>query len=158
MAGEKLTNLRLSTRGVNGVCTMVEHHLRPAQMSQGLETPTNRAIFRFYRDLGETAISVLYLSLADYLAARGPMVEIEDWQRRVDLVNFVLAEANHERSPKRKVRLVTGHDLIETFGLEPGPLFGRLLEGLEEAEAIGDVRTRAEAFARVKAKLAESDA
>ena len=155
MAGERLRALRLSARGVKGVCTMVEHHLRPTQMSQGLEPPTNRAIYRFYRDLDETANSVLYLSLADYLAARGPMVETEDWQRRVDLVNYVLAEANRERSPERKERLVTGHDLIETFGLEPGPLFRRLLEGLEEAQAVGDIQTREEALAWVKAKLEE---
>ena len=153
MAQERLRSLRLSARGVKSVCVMVEHHLRPTQMSQGVETPTPRAIHRFFRDLGDTAVSVLYLSLADYLAARGPMLEVEDWQRHVALVNHILEGEGREPARAKKPRLITGHDLIESFGLEPGPLFRRLLEGLEEAQATQEVQTRDEALAWVKVRL-----
>ena len=158
MAAQRLRALRLSARGVRTVCAMVEYHLRPTQLSQGLERPSARAMYRFFRDLDETAFSVLYLSLADYMAAKGPMLEMDGWQRRVDLVNFVLAEAHRGLSLnpiKKKKPLVTGHDLINNFALEPGPIFRTLLEGLEEARAAAEVGTREEALAWIKTRLEE---
>lgn len=156
MAEERLRALRISARGVRSVSAMVEAHLRPTQMSQELEMPSNRAMFRFFRDLGESAYSVLYLSLADYLAARGPMLEMEDWLRRVEVVNYVVRESRREEDEgdgKKRAPLLTGHDLIEALGLEPGPVFRRLLDGLEEARAALEVNTREEALAWVQARL-----
>ena len=156
VAEERLRSLRVSARGVRSVSAMVEAHLRPTQMSQELERPSQRAMYRFFRDMGESAYSVLYLSLADYLAARGPMLESEDWLRRVGLVNYVVAEWRREEAPrgsKKREPLLTGHDLIEVFGLEPGPIFGRLLEGLEEARAALEVNSREEGLAWVQARL-----
>lgn len=156
VAEERLRSLRISARGVRSVSAMVEAHLRPTQMSQEMERPSQRAMYRFFRDMEESAYSVLYLSLADYLAARGPMLESEDWLRRVELVNYVVAESRREEAPggsKKRVPLLTGHDLIEVFGLEPGPIFRRLLEGLEEARAALEVNSREEALAWIQARL-----
>jgi len=155
MAQERLRALRMSARGARSVCLMVEHHLRPAQMSQGVEMPTARAIHRFHRELGDMSVSVLYLSLADYLAARGPRLEVEEWQHRVAQVNHVLEGMRREEAPERKERLITGHDLIETLHLQPGPDFQALLEGVEEAQAVGEVRDREEALEWIKARLAK---
>jgi len=155
MAQKRLRALRMSARSVKSVGLMVEHHLRPTQMSQGVETPTARATHRFYRELGDTAVSVLYLSLADYVAARGPRLEVEEWRNRVAQVNHVLENKRREEAPERKERLVTGHDLIEAFQLRPGPMFQTLLEGVEEAQAMGEVRDRVEALEWMKAELAK---
>ena len=156
VAEERLRSLRISARGVRSVSAMVEAHLRPTQMSQELERPSRRAMYRFFRDMGEWAFSVLYLSLADYLAARGPMLESEDWQRRVELVNYVVEESRGDAATgaREKMKpLLTGHDLIDVFGLEPGPIFRRLLEGLEEARAASEVNSREEALAWVQVRL-----
>ena len=56
IAQTRLTEMRLSSRGIAAVCKMVEEHLRPATMQQALELPTNRAIYRYFRDLGDVAI------------------------------------------------------------------------------------------------------
>ena len=161
MAAQRLKALRLSARGVKTVSAMVEYHLRPTQLSQDLELPSARAMHRFFRDLDESAFSVLYLSLADYMAAKGPMLEMDGWQRRVGLVNYVLEEAHRGFSTNPIVKrkpLVTGHDLINNFALEPGPIFRRLLEGLEEARAVAEVGTREEALTWIKARLEEDGA
>ncbi len=156
VAEERLRSLRISARGVRAVSAMVEAHLRPTQMSQELERPSQRAMYRFFRDLGETAYSVLYLSLADYLAARGPMLESEDWLRRVELVNCVVTKSRREAAPhgsNKRDPLLTGHDLIEVFDLAPGPIFRQLLDGLEEARAASEVNSREEALAWVQTRL-----
>ena len=46
--------LRLGNRETAFVARLVEEHLRPAQLSQS-GAPSERAIFRFFRDLGEAA-------------------------------------------------------------------------------------------------------
>jgi len=153
IAAHRLRSMRLSGRGVRAVAAMVEHHLRPAQMSQGLDMPSPRAVYRFNRDLKENAAAVLYFSLADYMAARGPLLEMEGWRRRVDLVNHVLNESSRERFPASKERLVTGHHLKAVLGLEPGPQFRTLLEDVEEAQATGEVETPEDALEWVKDRL-----
>ena len=70
VAKQRLSQLRVSSKGIDMVAKMVEHHLRPYNMMQGVEVPTQRAIHRFFRELDGVAIDTLYLSQADFLAAK----------------------------------------------------------------------------------------
>jgi poly(A) polymerase len=108
--------------------------------------PTSRAIFRFFRDCGEAAYGILLLSLADHLATVGPRLRQEEWLSHVQLVHYVLTESTRPRGMAGHVRLVSGHDIMEALGIPPGPMVGRLLRALEEAQAIGQVSTRQEAL------------
>ena len=142
-----LGRLRLGNRGAALVSAMVEHHLRPAQMSHGLEMPTPRAVHRYFRDVGEAAVDTLYLSLADHLAARGPLLDMDAWRHHTARSAHVLDVGMGPRSADRTPRLVTGHDLMATLGLKPGPAVGAILADIEEARAAGEVSTRADALA-----------
>ena len=95
-ARKALGRLRLSRRGREMVATQVEHHLRPSQLSQKGEMPTQRAVYRFFRSLGDTAIDTLYLSLADYLAARGPEIEREEWKSYTKVIRHALETGLHQ--------------------------------------------------------------
>jgi len=53
-------------------------------------------------------------------------------------------------------RLISGHDLMEVFGLEEGPRIGELLEAVREAQVEDEVRTEEEALALVKDLLAQN--
>ena len=152
-ARRMLRRLRYSRRSVDMVTTMIEHHLRPGQMGQGTELPTPRAIYRYFRDLGDEAIDTLYLNLADYLAARGPMLDIEEWRAHLVLVRHVLYTGTREQGPERMPRLVTGHDLMEALRLEPGPVVGELLEGVREAQVAGRVVSQEDALAWARKML-----
>ena len=131
------------------VCGMVENYLRPMQMTQGGELPTARAVYRYFRDVQDVAIETLYLSLADHLAARGPELDMGGWERHVDVIAHILEIGTHEQAPNNTPRLITGHDLVGEFGLEPGPLIGNLLAGVHEAQAAGEVDSRERALAWV---------
>ena len=145
VAAAIMARLRFSRRQGEVVATMVRAHLRPMHMSHnGLPTP--RAIFRFFRDCGEAAYGVLLLSLADHLATVGPSLRAEEWLSHVQLVHYVLTEGARPRGVARRARLVSGHDIMEALGIPPGPLVGRILRALEEAQAIGQVTTRQEAL------------
>jgi poly(A) polymerase len=147
MAEARLAQLRLSSRGIAMVAKMVEQHLRPGHMQQGVEWPTPRAVHRYFRDLGEVAIDTLYLSLADYLGAKGPALSAGDWASHARMVAHVLEQGTRRPAHQGPCRLITGHELMEHFNLSPGPLIGNMLESIDEAAAAGEIASRGEALA-----------
>jgi poly(A) polymerase len=143
--------LRLSNDEIARQKTIVRHHMRPSLLAHESGGPSRRAIYRFFRDTGVAGVDICLLSLADVWATYGTTLPQDRWERQLDVVRALL-EAWWER-PEQQVRpktLVTGHELIDQFGLEPGPKIGELLEALREAQAVGDVNTPQEAlnFAR----------
>jgi len=146
-----LERLRFGRREIELIATMVEEHLRPAQLgATDTEPPTRRALFRFFRDTGEAAESVLLLSLADALAARGPRMPIERWRGHVAYIAHVLARRREDETIARPERLLSGEDVMTALGIGPGPEVGRLLAALEEAHASGDIATREDALSFVR--------
>jgi poly(A) polymerase len=156
VAAGVLERLRFSNREIKFVEAMVLHHLRPMQMSQG-GLPTRRAIYRYFRDTGDAAVEILFLSLADHLATRGPHLEMTGWQGHIDIVEYVLAQHTEQESQPRPVKLIDGHDLINTLGMSPGVRLGKLLEAVREAHAAGEVTTRQEALEFVRDQLSSEE-
>lgn len=152
LAAGMLERLRFSTKEVKLVETMVKHHLRPTQISQH-ELPTRRAIYRYFRDTGETGVDILYLSLADHMATRGPELNITNWQEHTKLVDYVLSKYREQEEIISPPKLVDGHDLINIFGMKPGPEMGVILESVREAQASGELVTRQEALAFVEKQV-----
>jgi len=153
MAVDILERLRFSSKEVKLVEVKVREHLRPGQMSQG-GLPTRRAIYRYFRDTGEAGIDVLFLSLADHLATRGPQLNLAQWQAHSQMVEYVLAQHFEQDRLVVPPKLVDGHDLIKSFGISPGPKIGQLLEAVREAQASGEVTTREEALSYIRERLA----
>jgi poly(A) polymerase len=116
-------------------------------MMQGVERPTGRAIYRFFRDLDEAADDTLYLSLADYLGAKGPELDLDDWGNHARMVAHVLQVGMQPPTSKEEGCPVNGHELMEYFNLNPGPLIGTILAIIDEAWATGEIATREEALA-----------
>jgi hypothetical protein len=86
--------------------------------------------------------------MADFLAARGPELSPEHWANYARMVAAVLeAGAGPPQREDGARALVNGNDLMNSLNLPPGPLVGRLLENLREAEATGEVATRDDALA-----------
>ena len=147
-----LERLRFSNREIKLVESLVYHHLRPAQMANG-ELPTQRAIYRYFRDTHEAGIDVLLLALADYLASRGPLASMEEWRKHCQLTNHVLTEHDKQQAKILPLELIDGHDIMDKFDLAPGPLIGKLLAMINEAHASGELSTREEALALVHREL-----
>ncbi len=149
LAAGILERLRFSTKEIKLVSSVVKYHMRPTQMSQ--ETlPTGRAIYRYFRDVGDAGIATLYLSLADHLATRGPELILPNWKYHVKIVTYVLKEHFQQKKVAPPAKLVDGNDLINVFGMKPGAKIGELLEEIREAQATGELTTREEALAYVR--------
>jgi poly(A) polymerase len=139
-----LERLRFSKREIQLVELLVRYHLRPTQMSQeGL--PTRRAIYRYFRDTGDAGIDILFLSLADHLATRARTLDPEQWRQHTAMTAYVL-ENPSEETPAAPPRLIDGNDIMQAFGLSPGPKIGELLEAVREARAAGEITERRQAL------------
>jgi tRNA nucleotidyltransferase/poly(A) polymerase len=145
--------LRFSNDEADFVSKTVRHHMRPLVLQSSLPV-TRRAVFRFFRATGPCGIAVSLLFLADTLAAFPAEPEPERWRTTVETVHFLL-EGYFER-PEEMVHpapLLSGDDLIRDFRLSPGPQIGELLDALREAQAAGEVESRADAIALIERGL-----
>jgi poly(A) polymerase len=129
IVAQRAVALKLSNVEISRLQTIVKNHMRPGHLAHGERQPSGRAIYRFFRDTGIAGIDICLLSLADLLATYGSTLPQDRWTRQLEIVR-VLLEAWWER-PEKQVnppRLVTGYDLMDEFGLEPGPRIGLLLD------------------------------
>ncbi len=140
VAVDILTRLRFSGKEIDFAESLVYNHLRPVQMAnEGL--PTNKAIYRYFRDTRDAGIDILYFSLADYLAMCGPNVDMQEWQQHNTLISHILAERYRQESQVLTVSLLDGNDLITLFNLSPGPVIGKLLVYVREAHVNGEIHS-----------------
>ncbi|MBI4306146.1 MAG: HD domain-containing protein [Chloroflexi bacterium] len=146
ISADILQRLRCSKRTVAHVSTMIREHLRPVQLSDGVRPATDRAVFRYYRDVAPVAVDTIYLAFADYLAARGPLLEEADWDRHCRNLGDILARGFETPRESKPSLLLDGNQIQRLFDLPPGPEIGRLLRILRDAEAAGRVQTQEEAI------------
>ncbi|MFW6136416.1 MAG: HD domain-containing protein, partial [Chloroflexota bacterium] len=145
-AMRRMRALRFSRDEVGRVGTMVEAHLRPAQLGRAGEV-TRRAVYRYFRETGDVGVDTVLLNLGEYLATWGPDLRVERWSRRLSVAEQLLYHYFERRWETVAPELpVDGHDLMEELNLEPGPRIGELLEALREAMAAGDIETQEEAL------------
>jgi hypothetical protein len=78
---------------------------------------------------------------------------LAQWEEHVQTVEYVLARRLEQESADVPSKLVDGHDLIDIFGMIPGPEIGELLEAMYEARAAGELTTREEALAFLRERL-----
>jgi hypothetical protein len=146
IASQALQRLRFSRAEAQLVKAIVCNHMRPLTLASQ-DRISARAVYRFFRDTGDAGVDVLLLALADHLATHAVQTRGSGWQPLVDLVTRMLTYYwGRDLGPAQAPPLVDGHDLLQDFGLEPGPQVGELLEAVREAQAIGKVRTREEAM------------
>jgi poly(A) polymerase len=138
--------LRFGRRESEYVSQLVEEHLRPTQLSNG-GVPTNRAIFRFFRDLGESAPGCLVLSLADAAAAVGPRLTSDRWRGYVAYISHVLERRKEQEEMLPARHKLTGNTIMSALAIGPGPLVGEIQRAVDEAAATGEVETEEEALA-----------
>jgi len=158
--------LRLTRRTREMLGRLIVRHLRPLNLVEMAihnideegqpprQALTLSAIRRLMRQVEPDGVGVLMLALADLRACQGPATDPVQRQRAAVLIDQMLVRY-FEWADKQAVEpLLTGQDLIDELGLEPGPDFRVILEEIEDARADGIVTTRQEAL-KLARRLAE---
>ncbi|MSQ24977.1 MAG: CCA tRNA nucleotidyltransferase [Dehalococcoidia bacterium] len=148
-----LKRLRCSNLETRLAAAMVREHLRPGLLAREPEGPTRRAVHRFLRDAGDAAADTLFLSFADYMGARGPLMVAEDWGLYAAGIRAMLDQWRGRQEQILTPKLANGDDLMQALGMPPGPALAPLLEAIDEAQAAGEISIKDEAVALAR-KLA----
>ncbi len=172
VATEKiLRRLRLSREQIDTASAIVRHHLRPGHLASGGPL-TERAVYRFFRDLGPDAPGLLIVCWGDHAsympearlkrllktAVADPKrsdlsrLKPEDARKTVHHLQLVSTLLRRWRDLSRAPapeRLLDGRDIMKALKIAPGPKVGELLERVREAQAEGEIGSREEALAFV---------
>lgn len=149
---EIAARLRFSSVESRSLSRQVGAHMRPGNLGHQ-PVLTDRAIYRFYRDLEGDAVGLLIVALGDhftYLSARAR-------RARKDPVFHTIRKmlGNYFLKPEvvEPLRLLDGKVLMKALKLKPGPDVGRLLDAIREGQAAGEVKSKADALALAKSLL-----
>lgn len=165
-----MRRLRFSREHVETVSAIVRHHLRPGHLAAGGPL-TERAAYRFFRDLGPRAPGLLAVCWGDHASylpeprlervlaaacARPPRpvtrLRPEDVRKtaaHLQLVSSLLRRFFDQRKAPVPERLLDGVAVMKALKIPPGPKVGEVLERLREAQAEGKVRSKDQALAFV---------
>jgi poly(A) polymerase len=113
----------------------VRAHMRPPPRGE-------RAARRFVHRLRPLLPDLLQLMIADRAAARGPLASAAQRRHYREALGQVVAILAEAPPPPPLLR---GDDVMRLLGVGAGPVVGRALREVEEARAVGDVRSREEA-------------
>jgi poly(A) polymerase len=134
--------LRLSRDDTKILKILVEFHMRLHLLATGPEL-TDRAIRRFFRDLGDQYFGLMMLTFADGFATAGVTRHLEEKFAR-------MIALKHEYDSIVKIdRFVTGDDLI-ALGMKPGPEFKTILTEMQELQIEGKFVSKEAAVDYVK--------
>jgi poly(A) polymerase len=144
MSREVGRRLRASAATGEYLAQLALHHLRLGFLVH--ERPLSRRhIYEYMRACEPVALEVTVLTTADRLATRGERTRQEAIDDHLALAREVVGEALAWRADPPRAP-VTGGELMEALGLEPGPQVGRLLEELRAAAFAGEVETKDDAL------------
>ncbi len=160
MAAQRASSLHLSNDEIDRLKRIVRGHMRIHSLTNRLlderKQPSRRAIYRFFRDMGEAGVDVILLSLADLRATYEHTLPQDTWTAALDVCRLLLE--NWWERPRETVApptLLNGNDVMQAFDLPPGPLIGQLLEAIRESQAMGEVSKREEALTFGRSWLSE---
>jgi putative nucleotidyltransferase with HDIG domain len=126
------------------VAALVRWHLRPgALFHQG--TPTERAVYRFYREVGEDLPELVLLAQSDFRATKGPGLQAGREMLENQMIELLNGYVVFIEGKKRAPKLLDGRDVMTLLGIGPGPVIGELLDDLEEARSLGEVTNKQQA-------------
>lgn len=138
--------LRLSRKETGFVRDLVGGHMHLSNLSF-MDSLSTKVILRFFRKYPGEFWAYFILFIADSMAARGGEAPLDRAQKTLLMTKEMLDRYYREIKPRVETPpLITGRDLIDKFGLSPGPLLGRILNDLENARLEGDIRDRDEAL------------
>lgn len=137
------------------IVNLVRWHLRPgALFHQG--PPTDKAVRRFYRSIGDDLPELMLLAFADFGATRGPglMGENRNEQER-GMFNLLHGYLPYKEESLKREKLLNGSDIMELLQLKPGRIVGELLAALDEAQEFKEVQNRDDAVRFVRSQYIE---
>ncbi len=141
-------DLRLSNKATNYLVKIVEKHMRIPNLLS-VEEITDRATYRFIREARDELIDLILLCYVDLVADPGPLVERYSEEKMVKYFHRILKLKERVKKQDEKP-LIRGDEIIEKFGLTPGPKIGEFLKLIGKEKTLGKISTKEQALKMIQ--------
>ncbi|MFO7962963.1 MAG: HD domain-containing protein [Desulfobacterales bacterium] len=144
-AGQKI---KLSRREVRYIDTVIRHHIRPLHLYRlrQADRSVSKPAARFFLNVGKSAPDILIHGIADNSGKRNePDALFTSFS-----IQLIRRYFKDFLKKKKNGPLLTGYDLIHSFGLAPSPLFKTILEKTDELHYSNHLKNKAEALVWVR--------
>ncbi|MCX5785215.1 MAG: HD domain-containing protein [Elusimicrobia bacterium] len=168
MCERLMADLRFSREDTRLVSNIVGRHLRPGNLASNAII-SDRAIFRFFRMMGEYTVPLLALSWADHASyitqptlvkVMGKIKEnplpipsgglpyngLKKTLRFLQVLNLLFKVYVKKNIKLRTARLIDGHDVIRVLKIKEGPRVGEILEKTQLLQFEGKIKNRHQAL------------
>ncbi|MCS7227678.1 MAG: HD domain-containing protein [Endomicrobia bacterium] len=154
IAEKVLKKIKLSNEEIKIVVSLIKNHMRLGSLFNNRENLTDRAYLRLFREMGENLYYLVVFCLADRLSYEViPLKERKRYIKEYNSISKFVEFENHILNKyleyKTKIslpRLLTGNDVMKIFNIAEGPLVGKILNFVREAQILGKIATREEAL------------
>ena len=138
----QITNrLRLGRKATQLMHCLVENRLYLMDSIDANSQIARRSMIYFLRNAGDDWLGVLLLSYANLRASQGDTRQTDELMKQIADLYY------HEIGPiMERGRLITGDDILRTFGAVPGVKIGRILQHIEDLHFEGEIHTPEEAL------------
>ena len=172
MSARIMKDLRFSNNHIKLAYNTIEHHLRVGNLASN-NSISDRAIFRFFRDMGESSFHLLILCWADhssyislrqvdsilkkikqkpfFIGPKGlPKTGIIKTLRFLQVVNLLFSTYIKKTLKLKNCKLIDGKDIMKALKTKPGPHIGRILNNISMLHFEGKIKTRKDALSYIK--------
>ncbi len=157
MAADICARLRTSGRLSRYLQDLTLHHLRLGFMVH--DRPLSRSqAYSYIKVCEPVALEVTVFSIADRLATRGDRTKQKAIDDHVELAREMIGYVLEWRDQHPRTPLVSGDELMAELSIKPGPVVGKLLDILDEAQYLEEIKSKKEALNLAKAKHGVIDA
>ncbi|MBC8099450.1 MAG: CCA tRNA nucleotidyltransferase [Armatimonadetes bacterium] len=151
LAEAQADGLRLSNAEKQRLAQIVQHSDHPSLTA----AYSPLSAHRFWYTLEEVGVDVLLLTLARYLSHHHLYLVQRAWLTQIEHTGALLnAYYDQHAALVSPPPLLDGNQLQEALAIKPGPVIGKLLTHLREAQVEGRIHTAEEALAAAQAYLA----
>lgn len=134
----RMRALAFSNEDINFVGSIINYHMSVYLKSISEDENPNRGIYRYFQDTEDLGVLVGLFHLADIIATYEDTLPQYRWRSAISSVEKILnGWFNHYEEVISPIRLITGDELIEELGMNPGRNVGLILEKIREEQAAG---------------------
>jgi hypothetical protein len=157
-ATKRAQSFNLSNDEIERIQKIIKNHMRfhffTSRLEDDKQEPSRKAIYRYFREAGESGVDLVLLGLADLRGTYGPTLAQEHWATALDVARILLENYWEKREETvAPPRLLDGNELMKELGLQPGRIVGQLLEAIREGQATGKIETREQAIDLAREQL-----
>lgn len=135
---------KLSAKEEEFLKRLVYMHMRPGHLAD-TKMPSEKAIYRFFRDCEGEGAGVVIVSLSDWRATRGKGIKF-DHRKSHERIMIKMIDQHFEKANEKPLKpILNGHELMSLFKIEPSKTLSLATKYMLEAQALGEVKNKTQA-------------